>query len=386
MDMKPETETLSPFSVVEGWRSLAPAVHRGSTVLFRDVHAFLARDTELFDGYSYGQNGSPTTYELAGRIARLEGGGRTVLAPTGLAAAVLVNAATLRAGDHVLLPDCLYGPTREATLRLFGSWGICTSSYPASIGAGIAELLRPQTRLVWTESPGSNTFTVQDVPAIAGVTRARGVLCAMDNTWATPLGFRPLDHNVDLSVQALTKYAGGHSDLLMGAVTVRERALYERLRRTGELLGHYVSPDECALVLRGLGTMALRLKHHGASALAVANWLAAQPAVERVYYPALPTDPGHDLWRRDFRSAAGVLSFLLRADYERDVARMVEALRIFQLGASWGGLHSLVAILKAPQVDSATTRSLVRLHVGLEAEEDLLADLASAFRAMADCT
>lgn len=371
--MKPSTELLMPITdVPEGWRSLSPAIHRGSTVVFETPDAFLDRDARLTDGYSYGQNGSPTVLELAHWIARLEGDGLTVLVPSGLAATVLVNAAMLKCGDRVLVPDTIYGPSQDALLRLFGNWGIATSIYPAEMRGDISRLLAPDVRLVWTESPGSNTLVMQDVPAIAAAAEARNIPVAMDNTWATPLGFRPLDHGVTFSVQALTKYVGGHSDLLMGAVTVKDPQIYRRLREVAELLGYYVSPDECALALRGAGTLALRLERHAQSALTVARWLSHQPAVHALNYPPLPGAPGHELWLRDYESAAGVLSFVLVANDRTSVRRFIEHLRIFRLGASWGGVHSLVSAIPLQSSDAAF---LIRLHIGLEDVDDLIADL-----------
>jgi cystathionine beta-lyase len=331
------------------------------------------------DGYSYGQNGSPTTFALARWIARLEGDGHTVLVPTGLAAVVLVSVTALRAGEHVLVPHTLYGPSRDAFDRLFAGWGIETTTYSARDLAALEAMIRPTTRLIWTESPGSNTMEMQDIPAIAALARVRGIPVAMDNTWATPLGFRPLAHGVTFSVQALTKYVGGHSDLLMGSVTVADERLHRRLRETAELLGFYVSPDECALALRGGGTMALRMERHAASALAVAVWLSRHPAVARVHYPPLPSDPGHVLWARDYTTAAGVLSFVPRQAGRTALRGFVGALQTFRLGASWGGLHSLVAPIPMPDREDAF---LLRLHVGLEDVRHLIKDLERAFGAL----
>lgn len=371
-----ETELLKVGRPVpDGWRSLSAAVHRGSTVLFDSFDGFVGRADRLAHGYSYGQNGSPTTYELANWIAALEGGGYTVLVPTGLAATVLVAAATLRAGDKVLVPDCIYAPTLEALQKLFARWGVVPSTYDGSIGGNIATLLAPEVKLVWVEAPGSNTLDMQDVPAITAACQRGNVMVAMDNTWATPLGFRPLDNGVTFSVQALTKYVGGHSDLLMGSVTVREEQTYLLLRERAELLGYYVSPDECALALRGAGTMALRLERHAESALKVARWLSSHPAVEVTNYPPLPGSAGHEIWRRDFRSAAGVLSFKLRNSGRAVTKRFVEELQLFRLGASWGGIHSLVAPLPDRKLDGSY---LIRLHVGLENVDDLVADLEKA--------
>lgn len=380
--MNIETEILHPARPVpEGWRSLAPTIYRGSTVLFDGFDAFVGRAGQLAHGYSYGQNGSPTTYQLANWIAALEGGGYTVLVPTGLAASVLVAAATLQAGDRVLVPSCIYAPTVETLKTLFAQWNVKCDVYPAGIGGGIARLLDGGVRLVWVESPGSNTLEMEDVPAIATACQAKNIPVAMDNTWATPLGFRPLDHAVTFSVQALTKYVGGHSDILMGSVTVRDEALYVRLRERAELLGYYVSPDECALALRGAGTMAIRMERHAGSALKVAAWLSRHPAVRHISYPPLPEDAGHQLWRRDYKSAAGVLSFKLRRGERAPTKRFIESLTLFHLGASWGGIHSLVAPLPDRENDG---EFLIRLHVGLENPDDLIVDLMQALEDLID--
>lgn len=372
------TELLQPAdNIPPGFASLSQGVFHASTILFPDVASFLDRQAQAGVGYSYGQNGTPTHYALADKLAQLEGGGQTVLVPSGLAAITLVSSCVLSAGDHVLLPAAIYGPTLDVTRKLFGKWGVRSSVYGA--GADMARLFEPRTRLVWTEAPASNTLDMQDVPAIAAAARAHGALVAMDNTWATPLGFRPLDHGVDFSIQALTKYVGGHSDLLMGAVTTRDPQRYRDLRETAELLGYYVASDECFLALRGLPTLALRLERHFASALKIARALERHPALASLHYPPLESDPGHALWKRDFKSGSGLLSFILR---QRDLAAVeafVAALRFFRLGNSWGAVHSLVAVapLRAPRKGW-----LVRLHVGLEDADDLLQDVLQALAAL----
>jgi cystathionine beta-lyase len=383
--LKPETFLVQPAKTVPaGFESLSPAVYRASTIVFRDVAAFLSRQERLYDGYTYGQNGTPTVFALSEKIADLEGGGRAVLVPSGLAAIALVNAASLENGSHVLLPASAYGPTLETTQALFGKWGIQVSVYDPGLGVEISKLIRENTKLIWVECPGSTIFEMQDVPAIVHVAHERGVAVAMDNTWATPLGFRPLDHEVDYSIQALTKYAGGHSDLLMGSVTVRNERRYRLLRDVCERLGYCVSSDDCFLVLRGMGTLALRLERQSRSALQIARWLSEQPQIDRLFYPPLPTDPGHELWKRDFAVGGSILSFIFRDPDITVTERFVDALRLFRLGASWGGIHSLVAILPfarhLPQHQASDRKSLItRLHVGVEDPGDLIGDLAGAF-------
>ncbi|MTV39272.1 trans-sulfuration enzyme family protein [Duganella radicis] len=373
------TELLQPPEhIPPGFASLSQGVFHASTILFPDVASFLRRQEQAGVGYSYGQNGTPTQYALAEKLAQLEGGGHTMLVPSGLAAITLVSSHVLSAGDHVLLPAAVYGPTLSVTRELFGKWGVRCSVYQHS-GADIGQLFEPRTRLVWVESPASNLLEMQDVPAIVAAAHAHGALVAMDNTWATPLGFRPLAHGVDFSIQALTKYVGGHSDLLMGAVTVADPRRYQELRQTGELLGYYVPPDECFLALRGLQTLGLRLERHFASALAMARMLERQAAVATVHYPPLPSDPGHALWRRDFKLGSGLLSFTLRQPGLPAVEAFVAALRFFRLGNSWGAVHSLVAV--AP-LQKPREGWLIRLHIGLEDVDDLLEDVRQALAAV----
>ncbi|MFZ6653843.1 trans-sulfuration enzyme family protein [Undibacterium sp. TJN19] len=362
-----------------GFASLSQGVFHASTIVFPDVASFLARQNQAYDGYSYGQNGTPTHYALTGKLAELEGGGKTVLVPTGLAAAVLVNSMLLSAGDHVLLPETVYGPTLEMTQALFGKWGVTCTLYPNDIAADISKLFQPRTRLVWTESPSSNTLEMQDVPAIVKAAHAQGILVAMDNTWATPLGFRPLDVGVDFSIQALTKYVGGHSDLLMGAVSTRDEKTYQDLRDTAELIGYYVASDECFLALRGLPTMALRMERQFSSALRIARFLQDHAAVASIHYPPLESDTYHCLWKRDFKLGSGLLSFTLKNNTLPAIEDFVAALKLFTLGNSWGGVHSLVAVAPLRKTEDASDQGwLIRLHVGVEDVNDLLNDLGRA--------
>ncbi|HEU0054510.1 MAG TPA: PLP-dependent transferase, partial [Longimicrobium sp.] len=304
-----KTRLVQPrVEVPAGFRSLATPVYRGSTTLFE--HAAEVRDhwDQRRTPYSYGLYGTPTTLELAARVADLEGGGHTFLTPGGQAAISLVYLAFAGAGAHVLVPDSAYGPNRELADRVLARLGIETEYYDPMIGGGIASLLRPNTRLVWCESPGSVTMEVQDVPAIASAARRAGAVTAIDNTYAAGVLFDAFAHGVDVTLQALTKYVGGHSDLLLGSVTVRDEALYQRLGDTHQLLGMGVSPDDCSLALRGLQTLAVRLRVLEENTLAVASWLEARPEIERVLHPAFPSSPGHELWKRDFTGSASVFS------------------------------------------------------------------------------
>lgn len=376
-----QTELLhSEVDVPPGYRSLAAPVYRGSTTLFDSAAHANDHWDQYSSGYSYGLYGTPTTLELAQRICKLEGGSRTLLTPGGQAAIALVDFAMLKAGDHVLVPASIYGPNKQLTRETLRRFGVESTFYDPLIGNGIASLVRENTRLVWTESPGSVTMEVQDVPAIVEAARAHGIPVVLDNTWAAGIYFRPFDHGVDIALQALTKYEGGHSDVLMGAVTVRDDALWQKLGASHRDLGYGVSPDDCSLVLRGLQTMAVRLAHIERSALEIARWLAARAAVERVLHPALPSCPGHDTWRRDFTGSSGVFSIVFADGTARArIERFVDDLELFDVGYSWAGTHSLampysIVDAQRPQYGGR----LVRFNIGLETTADLIADLERA--------
>ncbi len=366
----------------EGFRSLVTPVHRGSTTLFPSA-AVVTDDWHQEAGYSYGLYGTPTTRELAVRIAELERGLRTFVTPGGQAAIALIDFALLSAGDHVLIPDSAYGPNRQLADDVLRRFGVEVSYYPPLAGAGVESMLRPNTRLVWCESPGSVTMEVQDVPAIVDAAHRGGALVALDNTYAAGVLFDAFAHGVDVTMQALTKFVGGHSDLLLGSVTVRAPELYERVGVVHDRLGLAVSPDDCSLALRGLESLGVRLAALERGALHVARWLSAQPAVARVLHPALPSCPGHDVWRRDFTGSTSVFSIVLADGTPRDaVVAFVDALRLFGIGYSWGGVHSLAmpfARLTRGH-ETPATGPLVRLNVGLEDPDDLVADLDQALR------
>jgi cystathionine beta-lyase len=285
--------------------------------------------------------------------------------------------AFLRAGDHVLLSDSVYGPARVFATSVLARFGVDVEFFDPLIGGDIARLLRERTRLVYTESPGSATFEVQDVPAIAAAAHAAGALVVLDNTWATPLGFRPFEHGVDVEVQAGTKYFAGHSDLLVGAITVRTEAQFRAVKDDVIAFGDCVSPDVCYETLRGLRTLAVRLRQLEASALAVARWLAERPEVARVLHPALPGHPGHDVWKRDFLGSSSLFGVVLRSTSLEAVSRMVDGFQLFKIGASFGGYESLVTLPAPVRAVRPWTEpgTLLRLHVGLEAVDDLIADL-----------
>ncbi|MEM9781597.1 MAG: cystathionine beta-lyase [Pseudomonadota bacterium] len=374
-------------------RIVNPPLTRASTIVFPTYADLLAANaTRSGDGLTYGLHGVTSTFELEAALRDLEigdldpAGYRTRLAQTGLMAVTLPMLAVLSPGDHCLLPDCVYGETRAFARRTLTRLGVEVDYYDPLLGAGIAALMRQTTRLVLVESPGSWTFEVQDVPAIAAAAHRAGALVMMDNTWATPLFFDAFGHGVDISMQALTKYVGGHADLLLGAVTASEEIYDRYLQPFWRDLGAGVSADDAWLALRGLRTMPTRLKHHEVAGLRVADWLHAHPGVADVIHPALPHDPGHALWQRDFTGAGSLFAFILPADRSSDahVAALVDELRLFSMGFSWGGYESLILPTKPARARTATTwpRSgrpdgrVMRVYIGLEDPDDLIADLA----------
>ena len=374
----------SDVRVPEGFTSLAVPTYRGSTTLFKSAAA--VADTWNHDEapYPYGLFGTPTTLELAARIAALENGRHTFLTPGGQAAITLVYLALVKAGDHVLLPDSIYGPNRDFAEQMLRGLGIEVECYDPLIGTGIERQVHGNTRLVWCESPGSATMEVQDVPAIAAAAHRKGALVALDNTYAAGVLFDAFAHGVDVTVQAITKYIGGHSDLLLGSVTVRDEALYQAIGRATFVTGMAVSPDDCSLALRGLQTLGVRLAHLERSALAVARWLAERPEIARVLHPALPSCPGHETWKRDFTGSASVFSVEFDARFSTDaLIRFIDRLKLFKIGFSWGGVTSLVMpqFHLARSVRPAPER-LVRFNVGLEDTDDLIADLQQAWGAL----
>jgi cystathionine beta-lyase len=372
-------------NIPEGFESLVPPVYRGSTVVFPDTSSAHTEWNQEELGYAYGLHGTPTTLELAARIAELEGGARTLLTPSGLTAIGVVDLAFLSAGSHVLIPENVYSPNRVLAVKLLQRFGVESSFYPPEIGGSIAEHFRPNTHLVWTESPGSITMEVQDVPAICAAARDRGVPVALDNTWSAGVHFRAFDHGVDVSMQAATKYIGGHSDLLMGSVTVRSAKHLERLGEVRARLGLAVSPDDCSLALRGITTLAVRLKHVEQSALEIARWLAGRPEVQTVLHPALESCPGHDFWKRDFTGSSGLFSLVIKPEFTGAQVRVfVDALELFKIGYSWGGVASLAVAYDTRRVRNRTDYGdrIVRLNIGLESSADLIADLEKGLRAM----
>jgi cystathionine beta-lyase len=357
-----------------------PPVFRGSTVLFANAAELIAYDKK----YTYGTTGTPTSDALGTAINALEGSAGTVVVPSGLCAVTLPLLAFASAGDHVLITDAVYFPTRRFADQMLVRMGIEVEYYDPLIGAGIESLMRPNTSVVFTESPASNTFEIQDIPAIAAVAHRHGAVVMMDNTWATPLFFKPLDHGVDISIHATTKYPGGHADLLGGTVSATS-ACWPRLFEAYKQLGVCAGPDDTNMVLRGLRSMGVRLERHQASALAIAEALQGRDGIVEVLHPALPNCPGHAIWKRDFCGSSGLFTIVLAGGREQAMA-FLDALEIFGLGASWGGYESLAMYVKLNDRTLARRDhggSLIRLHVGLEDPVDLLADLDKGLRAAA---
>lgn len=362
--------------------SLSPAVMRASTVVFDSFDDFVNRKSRQPDGYSYGITGTPTARGLERKIAELEGARHCVVTPSGQSALMTTVMGFVRGGDHLLVSAACYGALKTFAEKWLSAMNVEVDFYRPSIGAEIEALIRPNTRMICMESPGTVTMEMQDTPAMAEVARRRGVLTMMDNTWASPLGFRPIEHGIDFSIEAATKFLGGHSDLLMGSISMNDHAHYEVLRETQSILGQQVSPDDCFLVLRGLETLKIRLAAQSASTIQVARWLAAQPEVAGLLYPPLESDPGHAIWKRDFTTNGCLFSLILKPGPERAFHGFFDALKRFAIGASWGGVHSLAAyypaVLQAGRVFAATDQPVIRLSIGLEDTDDLIADLRAA--------
>ncbi len=354
-------------------------VYRGSTVLFKTLDAYESRTQK----YVYGRRGSPTSDALCEAIATLEGGAQTWLMPSGAAAVASVLLSFTKAGDHVLMVDTVYLPTRKMCEGLLKRFGVETTYYDPTIGGGIAKLMRPNTTLVFTESPGSLTFEVQDIPAIVAAAHAAGALVAIDNTWASGVFFKPLEHDVDLSIQAATKYIVGHADAMLGAVTARDKKVGSQLVSETQSLGICAGTEEMYLGLRGLRTIDVRMQRHWQSGVEIARWLEARPEVARVLHPALESHPQHQIWKRDFTGASGLFAIELQPCARQALAAFLDGMKLFGMGASWGGFESLVIPYNATPSRTATQWTTkgqtLRLHIGLEAVEDIKEDLAQGF-------
>jgi cystathionine beta-lyase len=380
-DERIETRLVTGGRRAEWTRGIVnPPVWRASTILFDDCAALATSNKVNRDGdLHYGRRGTPTQWALAEALTELEpGADGTMLFPSGVAAVACALLSVLKPGDELLMVDTTYDPTRMFCANVLAPMGVTTRFYDPLVGAGIAELIGERTTAIFLESPGSLTFEVQDVPAIVAVAKARGITTLIDNTWATPLLFPAIAAGIDLAILSCTKYVIGHSDAMMGSVTAAPGA-YSTLRRTAQSFGQHVSPDDAYLALRGLRTMAVRLKAHEAGALAVARWLARQPAVARVMHPALPDCPGHAEWKRDFSGSSGLFGFVLAGGDAAARAALIDGLAHFGIGFSWGGYESLALPVDPERARSATHWAaegpVVRLHIGLEHPDDLIADL-----------
>ena len=353
-------------------------IFRGSTILYESAEAFMQRKVR----YTYGTRGTPTVDALERAWSELSGAVGTVVVPSGLAAISLALLSCLKAGDHLLVTDSVYRPTRNFCDTVLKRFGVETTYYDPLVGAQIGASMRPNTRAVFTETPGSQSFEMQDVPAIAAAAHQRDALVLLDNTWATPLYFPPHERGADLVIEAGTKYLSGHSYLLLGLVSASECS-WRMLRQTFDAMAICAGPEDVFLALRGLRTLSVRLAHHQKSALRMARWFAERPEVLRVLHPGLETDPGHALWKRDFRGASGLFSIVLKPVPQGAAYAFVDALKLFGIGASWGGFESLVIPFDCASYRTATPWApggpTLRFHIGLEDTDDLIADLENAF-------
>lgn len=361
---------------------LNPPVHRASTILYDTVEAYNDRHSRIYDEVIYGLYGTETTFALESAIATLEGGHQTVVTSSGTAAISLSLAAFLRSGDHLLLIDTVYRSTRRFCDEVLTGSGVEVSYFDPAVGGDILAQIRLNTRVIFLETPGSLTFEIPDIATITAVARSRGIVTMIDNTWATPLYFRPIEHGVDVSIAAATKYLSGHSDVMLGAMTASNADIFKKLKDSARYWGNCVGPDECYLVHRGLRTLDVRLDRHQRTAAELITWFQQQPEVRRVLYPALASDPGHAIWKRDFNGATGLFGVLLDEMSLAENAAFFNQLQFFKMGASWGGFESLIVPASPPPVRSCSRLeegSLIRVHAGLETSDNLIADLEAAF-------
>jgi cysteine-S-conjugate beta-lyase len=371
-----------------GFESLSVPVARASTVIFPDLATMRALDWRNDAQWRYGLHATPTAIVLAQRLAALEGGNHTLLQPSGLSSISNVYFGFVKSGDDVLVPDNAYSPNRDHGDWLARDFGVSVRYYDPMIGARIADLIQPNTRLIWLEAPGSVTMEVPDIPAITAVARAHNIVTAIDNTWSAGLAFRPFDHGVDISVQALTKYQSGGADVLMGATITVDRALHHKLKLARMSMGLGVSSDDCSLILRSLPTMQVRFEQHDRTALSLAKWLKTRPEIAAVLHPALPDCPGHAFYQRDFTGAGGLFSVVFDERYSAaQIDAFCEALELFAIGWSWGGVASLVMPYNIASMRTAAQwphrGTLVRFFMGLEEEADLRADIERCLDALA---
>ncbi len=366
----PERETTPAHTV-------NPPLYKGSTVLFKSYADMLKAARHEYEGISYGTDRLPTQRQFEEAMRELEGGAVCRVFPSGIAAIQTALMAFTGSGDHTLVCDNAYGPGQRFCRKVLQKYGVECTPVPPDVGADIEEYLRPNTRLILLESPGSLTFELQDIPAVTAAARARGIVTVLDATWATPLYLSPFDMGVDATIHSVTKYISGYSDILAGTVTVSEQhaRTFESFYKMMEI---YTPAEECSLALRGLHSLAVRLRRHELSALAVAGWLESQPLVDQVLHPALPSHPEHHIWQRDFRGSSGLFAFTLQKEYtEGELAAFIDSLALFRLGYSWGGFQSLITAAKVRRTMPSRYdgKTVIRLHIGLEDCADLIADL-----------
>ena len=363
-----------------------PPIYHVSTVTYPTIGEMREANQQPFDAMTYGRFGTPTSFALEEAVCALEGGYRSISTASGLAAIAGTLTALLKSGDHLLMTDTCYGPARRFCDGQLERNGVETTYYDPLIGSGISALIRPETRLIYVESPGSLTFEIQDIPAIAAAAHARGALVAMDNTWATPLFFKPFEKGVDVSIHSATKFIVGHSDAMLGVITCATKELWHEIKSSLAMAGVCAGAEEVYLGLRGLRTLGVRLKQHHEAGLKLATWLQTRPEVVRVLHPALPSDPGHALWKRDFTGACGLFAFELKPVSPESTDGFLDALEHFSLGYSWGGFESLI-IPASPGIHRTATRwqaagPIIRIHTGLEDPDDLIADLAQGLETL----
>jgi len=355
-----------------------PPIYHASTVSHASMAALAHARENADTSFVYGRHGTPTANAFEEAVAALEGGDRCISVGSGLSAICTAMAAFVEQGDHVLVCDNAYSPTRNFSEKFLKRFGVETTYYDPLIGAGIKDHIRPNTKTIYTEAPGSHSFEVSDIPAIAGECRKAGVKVVMDNTWSAGYFFKPFEHGVDVSVQAATKYYVGHSDAMLGTVTTTEEH-FEAINSSARILGYHAAPDDAYLGLRGIRTLASRIKRHEKNALKVADWIQSRPEVVELRHPAFPSCPGHEYWKRDFTGSSGLFSVLLKEGSDDAVAALIDGLELFALGGSWGGYESLVfrTHLTRDIVKWPSENPCVRLHIGLEDPEDLIEDLAA---------
>lgn len=366
---------------VEGFKMINPSIQNGSTVLFKDYEALHQANQGKYKGIYYGTEGTPTQFLFESAMTEIEGGYRTQALPSGINAIITVLLAFTQSGDHILVCDNIYGPTREYCTKVLPKFGVQTDFIPPDTGENISDYIKSNTRLIFLESPGSNTFEIQDIPAITKIAQKEGVLTVLDNTWATPLYLKPFGLGIDVSVHSVTKYISGHSDVLLGTVTTNEKSAgpFFRYCKLAEL---NASQNDCYLSLRGLRTLPVRLKHHEQAALEVAKWVSTLDLVDQVLHPALPDHPQHNIWKRDFEGSTGLFGFTLKKELTKtQIAAFVDTLTIFGIGYSWGGFKSLVTVGNYSRNHSSTynQRNIFRLYIGMDDVQDVIADLGKAF-------